>query len=285
LIFTSPPYADIRTYGEGENEAGAQCHPDKYVEWFMPKAEVFKSVLKDSGSFILNIGDKIVDRCRHNYIFDLVLHLEKDLDFRRYETIFWDKGCSPPSSGRFRNTTEYLFWFVKKGFEDSFKFNIDRGRVPYNPTTLKRHKSLQSKWHTRDSAKEKCPDCGEQRKYEKDRLFCLACGNEESVKLKKVDANPLGAIPSTLLKMGSESRNTGYHTAVFPKKLPSYFIPIATDDGDIVYDPFMGNCTTALACIDLNRRYIGSELVKDIHDYGIGRIDKYKESLSNEAKQ
>lgn len=49
LIFTSPPYADQwqKTYGG--------VPPDKYVEWFMPKAAQFWRVLKPTGTFILNI--------------------------------------------------------------------------------------------------------------------------------------------------------------------------------------------------------------------------------------
>src|SRR5260363_13714 len=49
LMITSPPYADSRqsTYGG--------IHPDRYVEWFLPRAEQFLRVLKPTGSFVLNI--------------------------------------------------------------------------------------------------------------------------------------------------------------------------------------------------------------------------------------
>ena len=45
LIITSPRYADQRkdTYGG--------IHPDKYVEWFLPRAKQFKRVLKPTGFF------------------------------------------------------------------------------------------------------------------------------------------------------------------------------------------------------------------------------------------
>jgi hypothetical protein len=54
LIITSPPYADQRkdTYGG--------VHPDKYVEWFLPIAAELKRVLKQEGSFILNIKERVV---------------------------------------------------------------------------------------------------------------------------------------------------------------------------------------------------------------------------------
>lgn len=55
MIFTSPPYADQRkkTYGG--------IHPDDYVEWFLPIAAELKRVLKPSGTFILNIKEKVVN--------------------------------------------------------------------------------------------------------------------------------------------------------------------------------------------------------------------------------
>lgn len=54
LIFTSPPYADQRqtTYGG--------VKPDEYVTWFMPKVEQFWRVLKPTGTFILNIKERVV---------------------------------------------------------------------------------------------------------------------------------------------------------------------------------------------------------------------------------
>jgi len=53
LIITSPPYADARknTYGG--------VHPDKYVEWFLPKSRELLRVLKPTGTFILNIKERV----------------------------------------------------------------------------------------------------------------------------------------------------------------------------------------------------------------------------------
>ena len=71
LIFTSPPYADRRekTYGG--------IKPDKYVEWFIPKAEQFLRVLKPTGTFVLNIKELTVDGERHTFVMDLILAMKK----------------------------------------------------------------------------------------------------------------------------------------------------------------------------------------------------------------
>ena len=56
LVMTSPPYSDMKKYAGGF----AGVHPDKYVEWFMPFVSQIDRILKKTGSFILNINDKVV---------------------------------------------------------------------------------------------------------------------------------------------------------------------------------------------------------------------------------
>ena len=67
LIVTSPPYADSRstTYGG--------VSPDHYVEWFLPITAELLRVLKPTGTFILNIKEKVVDGERHTYVMELIL--------------------------------------------------------------------------------------------------------------------------------------------------------------------------------------------------------------------
>jgi len=71
LIVTSPPYADQRkdTYGG--------IHHDKYVEWFLPISEQLLRVLKPTGTFILNIKEKVVDGERSTYVMELILEMRK----------------------------------------------------------------------------------------------------------------------------------------------------------------------------------------------------------------
>ena len=67
LIITSPPYADQRknTYGG--------IHPDRYVEWFLPISKELLRVLKSTGTFILNIKERVVNGERHTYVLHLIL--------------------------------------------------------------------------------------------------------------------------------------------------------------------------------------------------------------------
>ena len=69
------------------------------------------------------------------------------------------------------------------------------------------------------------------------------------------------ALPSNVLHFSPETMNVN-HPAPCPIDLPAFFIKAFTDEGDLVYDPFMGSGTTAEAALRLNRKFIGSELNK-----------------------
>ena len=71
LIFTSPPYADSRknTYGG--------ITPERYVQWFLPISAELLRVLKPTGTFVLNIKEKVVSGERHTYVIELILEMRK----------------------------------------------------------------------------------------------------------------------------------------------------------------------------------------------------------------
>lgn len=62
------------------------------------------------------------------------------------------------------------------------------------------------------------------------------------------------------------------HPAPYPIELPTRVIKMHSFVGDTVYDPFMGSGTTARACKDLNRNYIGSEISKEYCDIAEERL-------------
>lgn len=229
LHFTSPPYSDLKIY---DNFGG--IHPDKYVDWIMPRIFEIERTLNETGSFVLNINDRVINKFRHPYVFDLISEIHKKTNLKMVDRLFWDKGKYLPIKNRFGDRVEYLFWFAKS--ENYYK-NIDAMRNPYSLVSLNRMKKPIKK------------------------RFCRNEENQDVLNYKEWNPHPLGALPSTLIKIGSESkRQSNNHCAVFPIQLPTYFIRGLTKKEDIVCDIFNGIGTTCLAAKNLNRKFIGIDL-------------------------
>ncbi|MCC5609420.1 site-specific DNA-methyltransferase [Nostoc sp. CHAB 5834] len=249
LIVTSPPYADSRknTYGG--------VHPDKYVEWFLPISQELKRVLKDDGTFILNIKERVVNSERHTYVLELILEMKKQGWLWTEEFMWHKKNCFPGKwSNRFRDSWERCLQFNKQK-----KFNMyqEAVMVPMGDWAKSRLKNLSETDKRRDNSKVGSP-------------------------FGKKVANWVGrdlVYPTNVLHLATECNNKN-HSAAFPKELPSWFIKLFTQEGDLVLDPFVGSGTTCVVAIELNREYIGIEIKPDYYDLAIVEVNAVKNNAT-----
>lgn len=233
LIVTSPPYSDVKSYGKKINV----FHPDNYADWFLPLFFDMYSVIKDTGSIIINIDDRCYKKLRHPYVFDLILKVIEKTNLKLYDYYFWLKPTAMPMCGpkRVNHYTEWLLHFVKD--ENKVKWNMDDVRVPYKESSISRANYTVNNYITDENGIKKKDD-----KW-------------------KHALNPKGAIPTNVLSFNIGSSVKGNdHPAPFLPELPSWFIKALTDKNDIVLDPFIGSGTTAIASIELERQWIGFEL-------------------------
>ena len=122
LIFTSPPYADRRK----KNYGGV--HPDRYVDWFLPRAKAFQRCLRPSGSFVLNIKEGALNGERHPYVLELVLALREQGWMWVEEYCWYKKNCYPGKwPNRFRDSWERLLHFTRN---KRFKMRQEEVMVP-----------------------------------------------------------------------------------------------------------------------------------------------------------
>jgi len=229
LIFTSPPYADRRkkTYGG--------VRPDEYVDWFLPKAEQFARVLKPTGTFILNIKERVVNGERHTYVIELILRLREQGWLWTEEFIWHKKNCYPGKwPNRFRDSWERLLQFNK---ERKFNMYQEAVMVPVGDWATTRLASLSETDRSRDESK-------------------VGSGFGKNVS-KWIGRDKV--YPTNVVHMATECSNRG-HSAAFPVNLPRWFIKLFTQPGDWVLDPFVGSGTTAIAAKNLGRNYIGIDV-------------------------
>jgi site-specific DNA-methyltransferase (adenine-specific) len=253
LIITSPPYADQRngTYGG--------IKPDKYVEWFLPKSKQFLRVLKPSGTFILNIKERVVDGERHTYVIELILKM-KEQGWLWTEEYVWHKKNSYPGKwpNRFRDNWERLIQFNK---QKNFNMYQEAVMVPVGDWAKERLANLSDTDKTRDESK-------------------VGSGFGKNI------SNWVGremVYPSNVIHLATECANKN-HSAAFPEDLPSWFIKLFTKEGDVVLDPFIGSGTTALAALKLKREYLGIDMNPEYVNLANKRILEAKNGLASKTE-
>lgn len=234
LIFTSPPYADQRknTYGG--------IHSDDYVAWFLPRSEQFLRVLKPSGTFVLNIKEKVANGERSIYVLELILEMRKQGWFWTEEFI-WHKKNSYPGKwpNRFRDAWERLLQFNKS---KKFAMYQESVMVPMGDWAKSRLRKLSLTDQIRDNSK-------------------VGSGFGKNIS-NWVDRDM--AYPSNVLHLATECSNKS-HSAAFPEELPEWFIKLFTQSGDVVLDPFMGSGTTIQVANRMGRHSIGVDIMEEYY--------------------
>ena len=145
LIVTSPPYTDRRnsTYGG--------IHPDKYVDWFLPRTAEFLRVLRPTGTFILNIKERAFNGERHTYVIDLILEMRKQGWHWTEEFVWHKKNCYPGKwPNRFRDAWERCLQFNK---DKKFNMYQEAVMVPVGDWAERRLKHLSETDKIRDESK------------------------------------------------------------------------------------------------------------------------------------
>jgi DNA modification methylase len=225
LIITSPPYADAR------HKHYDSVHPDKYVDWFMTFHEPFLQALKPTGSFVLNIKDKVVDGVRHRYVWR-TLEALSDHGWFAIDDYVWHKTNPMPGSWptRLSDGWEYCFHLAKS--KRPF-FNADAVRKPIGDWVESRLKNL-----------------GENDLSRHNSVNKSGFGRNISKWVGKKTV-----LPSNVLSLAVVGRNKG-HPAVFPLELPLFFIKLLCPEDGLVVDPFAGSGTTGVAALSLGNRSV-----------------------------
>lgn len=241
LAFTSPPYADRRIYDE--TTTFRPVPPDEYVAWFAPVAANVAAHLTDDGSWFVNIKEHCEEGQRVLYVKDLTIGHVREWGWMLVDEFCWTRNSVPGGwPNRFKNAWEPVFHFARQG---QIKFRPDAVMI------------------------------------ETDAAFAYAPDNPKSAtgffsnRGRPDIAGPGLARPSNVLRIGAETNQTDNHSAPFPVHLPGWFIQAYTDEGDAVYDPFVGSGSTILAAEQHARIGYGMEISPGYCDVILDRWERH----------
>ena len=180
-------------------------------------------ILDDKGSICWQVG---------NYVdngeiipLDIALYsIFSSLGLHLRNRIIWHFGHGLHASKRFSGRYETILWFTKT---DDYTFNLDPVRVPQKYPGKKHFKG---------------PNKG------------------------KLSCNPKGKNPSDIWEIPNVKSNhveKTVHPCQFPVELIERLVLSMTDEGDWVFDPFMGVGSTAIASLINGRKSIGAEIMEE----------------------
>jgi site-specific DNA-methyltransferase (adenine-specific) len=234
LTVTSPPYDNLRRY-EGS------------LQW---NEEIWKGVIKrlyditaNGGVVVWVVGDATLKGSETGTSFKQAL-FAIECGFRLHDTMIYRAEKPPLTHRRYEQKFEYMFIFTK-------------GKIKtFNPILE------QTKYSGKNRK-------GGTLRQDSDNLSSR-CG-KGIVKDFKIKGNiwefAIGGSKSTKDKIAFK------HPAIFPEQLANDHIISWSNEGDLVFDPFMGSGTTGKMAIKNNRNFIGIEKVDKYFEIAKERIE------------
>ena len=223
MTITSPPYDDLRDYN------GYHFPVEKIASGLFAKTKPGGVVIWVVGDRTLN-GDETLSSFKHAFVF-------KEAGFRVHDTMIYAKNNPIPSDcgKRYRQCFEYMFCF-SKGQPKTF-----------NPITMpiKQGKAFKSFRITKVGRNDLDHDHVAPKERKVDNIFYY-----EDTEMFYYNVGT----------SSSKDKIAFEHPAIFPEQLVHDQISTWTNEGDVVYDCFMGSGTTAKVAHLLGRRWFGSEI-------------------------
>lgn len=210
-----------------------------YNGYSFPFEEIAKElyrVTKQGGVIVWIVGDATVNGSETGTSFKQALYF-KEMGFNIDTNIYQKQNYKPVNAKRYDNVFEYIF-VLSKGQPKTFNpIMVEKARV----------KSESGKYRQKDgSMKTSVRKPNELKKAT--NIFTYSIGGHIADKI------------------------AFEHPAIFPEQLCADHIISWSNEGDLVYDPFMGSGTTAKMAILNNRNYIGSEISKEYCEIAEQRI-------------
>jgi len=214
-----------------------------FVFDFEKIAQQLYRITKTGGIVVWIVGDAVINGSETGTSFKQALYF-KDIGFSLHDTMIYQKNnFSNPSKTRYHQIFEYMF-VLSKGKPKTFNPIMDRKNVYAGHSTFGENTTRLKNGGFISQPKRVIQEYGMRYNIWKGNTS----GQENMC--KNIE-----------------------HPATFPVWIVRDHILSWTNEGDIVFDPFMGSGTTACACKELNRKFIGCEIEQKYVEIAKSRLE------------
>jgi len=244
LTVTSPPYDNLRTYNDNIDETWSE-------DVWKPIIKELYRVTKEGGVVVWVVGDASIDGSETGVSFMQALWA-KECGFKLHDTMIYEKNnYMPLNHKRYEQAFEYMFVFLKGKIESFNAIKVKTTTNQFRTPDVVRGAGDDPSSKTAKRAKWK-PQWTKKEKIKRN-IWRYSVGQGQS----------------------SNDSLAFEHPAVIPEQLVLDHIRSWSNEGDLVYDPFMGSGTTAKMAHLLKRNWIGSELSQEYVDLAYKRLEPY----------
>ncbi len=237
LIVTSPPYNIGKAYEE-------RVELKEYLSWQKDVAEQCVKILSPQGSICWEVGNYVEE----GEVFPLdffFYRIFKSLGLKLRNRIVWHFGHGLHASKRFSGRYEVILWFTKN---DNYIFNLDAVRIPQKYRGKRAYKGPNKGMPTSNPLGKNPEDEWE---------ITLQDWEKEIWEIPNVKSNH----PEKTM-----------HPSQFPIELVERLVLALTNEGDTVFDPFLGVGSALIAALLHERKGIGVDKEKQYTDIAYERI-------------
>jgi site-specific DNA-methyltransferase (adenine-specific) len=247
LAFADPPFNIGYEYDRYDDRRSRA----DYLAWADEWLAGVRRLLKPTGSLFVAIGDEYV--AEHKVRLDAM-----GLTLRNW--IVWHYTFGVNCTSKFNRSHAHILYYVAD--PKRYRFNAGAVRVPSARQTTYADRRANPRGKLPDDTWVLRPQEGEEFfRPEGDTWYASrVCGSfKERVKVP-ANGTPLGA--------------TTAHPCQMPEAVLERIVRVASDPGDVVFDPFAGSGTTLAVAKRLGRRYLGVELSPDYAEQIERRLER-----------
>jgi site-specific DNA-methyltransferase (adenine-specific) len=296
LVVTSPPYFQQRDYGHGG--LGTEHALHDYLEGLLEVFAECVRVLKPTGSIVFNLGDKYQDSSLLLVPYRFAIAAVERCNVQLVNAITWLKTNPTPRQFKRRlvSSTEPFFHFVKSS---DYQYHLDDFLADTKIAKNTAGDNIGQKYFGLIEGSNLTPA---QKQMAREALFGIIeevkRGEIEGfrMKIRGIHAEPFGGqeggrkiqldkngftliriynnpLKKDALSFPVESLKNCPHPAIYPVKIIEEFLHLLTRKNDLVLDPFMGSGSSAVACVQQQRRFIGFEVNQAYCDFAQQRLE------------